>query len=77
MKVNAIIVAARIPPFTARDPRNDLVEVVAKMNGSIVTVTLFGLRIGTTTMREDLEYMMPVSSCTITARKERYIGIAS
>ena len=30
MQVNAKIVATRIPPFTARDPRNDLVKLVAK-----------------------------------------------
>lgn len=69
--------AARMIPFTARAPKNDLVDEEAKMNGSSVTVKFALSMVGTTTMWADLECVMPVSGCTITARKERYIGIAS
>ena len=62
-------------PLTTRVPKNDLVEVEAPLNGSIVI--LFGLMFGNITRWVDLECMMPVSGCMITARKERYIGIAS
>ena len=38
MKVNAVIAAARKAPFTARAPKNDLVEVEVKEYGSSLTV---------------------------------------
>ena len=75
MQVNAIISAARMIPITARAPKNDLVEVEAKLNGTFPSGSPFKLRF--TTMWADLERMMPVSGCTMTARKERYIEIAS
>ena len=71
--MNAVISAARMIPITARAPKNDLVEVEAKLNG--ISPSCNPLKLRFTTMWADLERMMPVSGCTMTARKERYIGI--
>ena len=72
--MNAVISAARMIPITARAPKNDLVEIEAKLDGISASCNPFKLRF--TTMWANLE-RMPVSGCTITARNERYIGIAS